>query len=140
MKPFPFYYQSYAGDCGPTCLKMIAEYYGKVFHPHQMKNFSKIYRRGTSLFTLTIAAGKIGLDSAGQKVNLDDLKAIELPLILHWDLHHFVVLFEILNDFYYVADPAKGVLKLKESEFMGHWQSKDTSGINDGVILLLLPK
>jgi len=30
MKKFPFYRQLDQKDCGPTCLKMIAKYYGKI--------------------------------------------------------------------------------------------------------------
>ena len=30
MKKFPFYKQPGAKDCGPTCLRIISKYYGKV--------------------------------------------------------------------------------------------------------------
>ena len=28
---FPFYHQQDSADCGPSCLRMIAKYYGKVY-------------------------------------------------------------------------------------------------------------
>ena len=31
MKRFPHYHQHDAMDCGPTCLRMIAKYYGKNY-------------------------------------------------------------------------------------------------------------
>lgn len=31
MKRFPHYLQYDAMDCGPTCLRMIAKYYGKNY-------------------------------------------------------------------------------------------------------------
>ena len=33
MKRFPHYIQLDAMDCGPSCLRMIAKYYGKRFVP-----------------------------------------------------------------------------------------------------------
>lgn len=29
---FPHYLQLDAMDCGPTCLRMIAKFYGKIIH------------------------------------------------------------------------------------------------------------
>ena len=31
MSKFPFYKQLDGMDCGPTCLRMIAKYYGKTY-------------------------------------------------------------------------------------------------------------
>ena len=31
MKRFPHYIQLDAMDCGPSCLRMIAKYYGKTY-------------------------------------------------------------------------------------------------------------
>ncbi|RGD26738.1 MULTISPECIES: cysteine peptidase family C39 domain-containing protein, partial [Parabacteroides] len=31
FKPFPTYRQLDSMDCGPTCLRMIARFYGRVY-------------------------------------------------------------------------------------------------------------
>jgi ATP-binding cassette subfamily B protein len=59
-----------------------------------------------------------------------------LPCILHWEQHHYVVLYEIENGWYYVSDPAFGKVKLKEEEFRRMWLSTDEMGI----ALVLKPK
>ena len=35
MSKFPFYKQLDGMDCGPSCLRMIAKYYGKTFSVQQ---------------------------------------------------------------------------------------------------------
>jgi ABC-type bacteriocin/lantibiotic exporter with double-glycine peptidase domain len=30
IKPFPHYRQPDSKDCGPTCLRIVAKYYGKI--------------------------------------------------------------------------------------------------------------
>lgn len=134
MKKFPFLQQLYQTDCGPTCLIMVAQYYGKFFSPYKMKYISRISREGVSLLDLTKAAKKIGFKATGLRVNSEFLKEIDLPVILHWDLNHFVVLFEIQNKIYHIADPSKGVLEIRESELLKHWQQKEGG---EGIILTL---
>ncbi|WP_158799928.1 cysteine peptidase family C39 domain-containing protein [Pedobacter sp. L105] len=134
MKPFPYYQQLYQKDCGPTCLRMIAQFYGKTFSSRQMKNISRIRHKGTTLLGISEAAEKLGFITSGRKINLEILREISLPIILHWNQNHFVVLFEIEKATYQVADPAQGILKLSESEFLNHWQTADHS---EGVVLII---
>lgn len=134
LKEFPFHQQIYRADCGPTCLRMVAQYYGKFFNPYKMKYISRINREGASLLDLTKTAEKIGFRATGLRIKPEFLKEIDLPVILHWDLNHFVVLFEIKNMIYCIADPSKGILEISESELLRHWQHKEN---NKGIILAL---
>ena len=138
MKSFPFYLQSNVKDCGPTCLRMIAEYYGKKFDFSKMANISKINHKGSSLLDIMNAAKKIGIESKGLAVDITILKSLNLPVILHWDTDHFVILFKIKKDIYFIADPAIGILRLGISDFLGHWVNP---GNNErmGVVLALYP-
>lgn len=122
-------------DCGPTCLRMIAAFYGKSFDPAQMKNISRISREGSSMLDLMYAAEKMGLKSAGLEVNTDQLAGLSLPAILHWDQQHFVVLFKVENGICHIADPAVGILKLCRQEFLTHWQNPDSASPGTGIIL-----
>ena len=122
-------------DCGPTCLRMIAAFYGKSFDPERMKHMSRISRNGSSMLDLMNAAGKLGLRCAGFEVNITQLSEAGLPAILHWDQQHFVVLFRIKNQTYYVADPAIGIVKLCQPAFLSHWQNPESANPDTGVIL-----
>lgn len=62
---FPFYKQLDAMDCGPTCLRMIARYYGKKFSVQQLREKSYIQRTGVNLLGISEAAESIGLRTTG---------------------------------------------------------------------------
>ena len=49
MNRFPHYLQHDAMDCGPTCLRMIAKYYGKNYSLHTLRERSFITREGVSM-------------------------------------------------------------------------------------------
>ena len=41
-KKFPFFKQLESADCGPTCLRMIAKYYGKKVDIHSLRELCHI--------------------------------------------------------------------------------------------------
>lgn len=122
-------------DCGPTCLRMVAAFYGKNFDPAKMKHISKISRKGSSMLDLMNAAEALGLCPSGLEVSASALKATPLPAILHWDQQHFVVLYKVENETYHIADPGIGILKLCTAAFLSHWQNPGHSNPHTGVIL-----
>ncbi len=46
MSRFPFYKQLDAMDCGPSCLRMIAKYYGKTYSLQTLRDMCYITREG----------------------------------------------------------------------------------------------
>lgn len=60
MKRFPHYLQFDAMDCGPTCLRMIAKYYGKSYSLQTLRDLSYITREGVSMLGISDAAESIG--------------------------------------------------------------------------------
>lgn len=129
MKTFSFYHQCTTRDCGPACLKMIAAFYGINYDYQQMFNEKRINEKGTSLFDICEAAEKIDLIPVAFQTKLELLNCMKLPVILHWNQSHFVVLFEIENNEYHIADPANGLWKISESELTSHWQYIGNEGI-----------
>lgn len=135
MSSFPYYKQPDQMDCGPTCLRMVAKYYGRNFRVETLRKLCEINKEGVSLLGISDAAEKIGLRSLGVKLNAEQLKEAELPCILHWRQNHFVVLYKIKNHKYYLADPADGLVTLSEADFNRNWQGdKETT---EGIALLL---
>ena len=49
MPSFPFYKQLDTMDCGPTCLRMVARYYGKHFTLQTLREKSHLNKEGVSL-------------------------------------------------------------------------------------------
>lgn len=125
---FPFTHQLGLRDCGPACLKMISDFYGKNYTIEFLRESSHITKVGVSLLGISEAAEKIGFRSFGVKMDYDQLKeALESgPCIVHWQHNHFVVVYEISKrDTVYVADPGKGLVKYKKKEFIDQWIGED---------------
>ncbi len=129
-------------DCGPSCLKMIAKYYGKDYSLQTLRESSHITREGVSLQGISDAAIKIGFRTLKAKLNFEQLdEEANLPCILHWNQRHFVVLppqnydRNKKNGTILVADPAHGMTKVSRETFLRSW-----IGIqNYGIALLLEP-
>jgi ATP-binding cassette subfamily B protein len=96
IKPFPHFVQLDAMDCGPTCLRMIAKYYGRNYTLQYLREKSFITREGVSMLGISDAAETIGFRTSGVRISLEKLKNdVPLPCILHWNQNHFVVLYKV---------------------------------------------
>ena len=106
-------------DCGPTCLKMILNYYGKSFAIDYLRTKACYNKEGVSMLSLADAAESLGLKAIGVKLTFEELiKDAPLPCILHWDQFHFVVLTPNSNKKRLViADPAIGLIKITKKIF-----------------------
>ena len=125
--------------CGPTCLKMVCEYYGKKIQINTLKTYSNLGKDGVSLLGIADAAERIGLRA--RTVRLTYTQLIEdapKPVILYWDQNHFVVfLKEKWKKNVVIADPARDIIKYSKEEFLKYWLT-DKYG-NSGIALLLEP-
>ena len=138
LNKFPFYKQIDAKNCGPTCLKIIAKHYKKIISVQQLQQLSETTRQGSSLLGLSDAAEKIGFRSLGVKISLNTLLEAPLPCILHWNKNHYVVLYKIHKGFFYVSDPAHGLLKYNKTEFLHYWIGNNANeNTEEGIALLL---
>ena len=90
---FPQYSQHDAMDCGPTCLRMIAAHYGRVFSLEGLRERSGITREGVSMLGISEAAEQLGFRTVGVKTTFEDLIEAPLPCIVHWNQVHFVVVY-----------------------------------------------
>lgn len=135
MKPFPTYRQPDTKDCGPACLKIIAKFYKKIISLQLIRELSETHRRGTNLQNLSAAAESIGFKSLPVQFSLSKLKTAPLPCVIFWNENHFVVLYNIKRDKYFVSDPAIGLMIYSEQEFLHGWAGKST----EGIALLLEP-
>lgn len=137
---FPFYQQLDAMDCGATCLRIVARYFGRFYSLEYLRELTYIGKQGVTLLGISDAAEHIGLQSLAVKTTYDRLsKDIPLPCIAHWQQEHFVVVYKVTKKFAWIADPAAGKFKLTKEEFMDNWISDSEDGEKLGVLLLLEP-
>lgn len=137
---FPHFFQLEEKDCGPTCLKIIAKSYGKLYSTSELKEFCKVTRSGVSLQDIISGATQIGFESLPIKATLPKIQELPLPAILFWRQDHYVVLYKIKKNRkgrkYYISDPSFGKLGLNEEVFSKNWLGNEYNGI----ILLLEPQ
>ena len=129
-------------DCGPTCLRMIAKYYGEHYSLQYLREKSYIDKEGVSLKGISEAAENIGFRTMAVKVPFNSkngtpsLIQAPLPSIAHWNQNHFVVVHKIGKKHVHIADPGQGKFKLPLKVFKKSWESDDKKG----VLLLLEPR
>ena len=137
--------QRNAMDCGPSCLAMIAEHYGRTVQQELLHHYCSLGRNGVSLLGISKAAENIGFKTVGGRLSFDILaNELPFPCIVHWNQNHFVVVYNIKkrkgNQYeVYVADPGKGLVTYTKEEFCEYWVSTKTNGEEKGIALLLEP-
>ena len=143
MLGFPYYRQPDVMDCGPTCLRIIAKYYGRHYNLDTLRELTWKTRQGVSLLTISDAAEKIGFRTQGVRLVLENIQELPLPAILHWNQDHFVVLYKMRKnkngENFYISDPAHGLVKYSENEFLKCWASTKQEEKPAGIALILEP-
>src|SRR5439155_26706473 len=76
---------------------------------------------GTSLKALSRTATELGLAARALKISLRNLSLMPLPAIVHWEGNHWIVLYDVDEQFVRVADPAVGLRKFPRREFEAKW-------------------
>lgn len=138
-KNFPFYKQLDQMDCGPTCLRMIGQHYGRHFSLQSLREKSYINRQGVSMIGISEAAEAIGFRTLAVKVPFQKLaQDANFPFIVHWNQNHFIIVWRIKGNKIYVADPAQGLLVYNKEDFIKSWLSGQDSE-EDGLALLIQP-
>ncbi len=138
MKKFTNYIQADFKDCGPTCLKIIAKHYGKTINIQELRDISETTREGSNLLFLSDAAEKIGFRTLGVKMSADRLDEAPLPCILHWNQNHYVVLYKIKKDTYYISDPAFGLIEYNKEDFLKFWIGNNADETTEEGVALLI--
>lgn len=130
---FKFISQLESNDCGPACLAMVTNFYGTRVTLQIVKEICGITRMGVSVRDLLAGGEKIGFESHGLKLTLDELTEIPLPAILFWKQDHYVVLYNIIQKnnkkYYYIADPGYGKIKVDEDVILREWIGNEIKGV-----------
>ena len=128
-------------QCGVAALAMVCNYYGKNYSVKYLEDFCHPTVDGISLKGIYDAAIKLGLSAYSSKIGIDELMGLPMPLILHWNQNHFVVLYKISKKgkCFYIADPAKGKIRYNVNDLKKHWLSSFSANEYKGVGLYLEP-
>ncbi len=129
MKKYPFEKQIGLKDCGVASLKMIIKYYGGDYPIENLRILTNTSKSGTNAYDLIEGAKKIGLDSAGYEVKLEEIDSKILPVIAYTVIdkiyQHYVVIYEInyKKQELIIGDPATKLKKIKMEDFKKIYQN-----------------
>ncbi|WP_409342241.1 peptidase domain-containing ABC transporter [Paenibacillus sp. MBLB4367] len=118
---FPERIQQSELDCGPTCLSMIAQHYGKRLSIHRLREQAQVGLEGSTLFNLCKTAESIGFQAEAVRSSLKGLNEQTLPAIAHWKGNHYVVVVKVDERYVTVADPGIGLLTYSHDDFLKGW-------------------
>ncbi|RMG84444.1 MAG: peptidase domain-containing ABC transporter [Bacteroidetes bacterium] len=139
-RKFKFYKQLETMDCGATCLRMIARYYGRYYSLEYLRGLTHQSVEGTSLLGISDAAEHLGMHTVGARLTFSRLiDDIPLPAIVHWRHDHFVVVIEANAKKVKIADPANGIHTLTKSAFLAGWVGDPEGYDREGIALLMEP-
>lgn len=115
-KKTPVILQSEASECGVACLAMVAGYYGLNVDLFTFRERFGSSAQGVTLLSLSHIAERAGLKSRALALDLDEIKQLKLPCVIHWGMNHYVVLTKVKKSSFIVHDPALGkrVIGLQE--------------------------
>ncbi|EPM8692466.1 colicin V export peptidase/ABC transporter CvaB, partial [Escherichia coli] len=72
--------------------------------------------RGATLAGINGIAEQLGMATRALSLELDELRVLKTPCILHWDFSHFVVLVSVKRNRYVLHDPARGIRYISREE------------------------
>ncbi|WP_133407810.1 cysteine peptidase family C39 domain-containing protein [Parashewanella tropica] len=100
--------QQHPAECGAACLGIVLEWMGNYQSTSHLRTLCGVNRDGATVAQLQKGAFRLGYKSVVKKKGLNALRKLERPVILHWNLSHFVVLERVVGEKAYINDPARG--------------------------------
>ena len=136
-KSYPVVKQKSKMSCGTACLKMISNYYKIPITYNTIEKYLEVTEKGTTIQKLVDVAKIIGFNVLPAKTNFSNLKSkIPLPCIAYWNKNkHFVVVYEVNDQFVRLADPMiDRLIDYTQTDFITNWTSKKNK--NTGICIL----
>lgn len=130
VRRLPLIRQAEAAECGLACIAMVAGFHGYEADLSTLRRKFSLSLKGATLKTLVDIAAGLGLGARSLRCELDQLKDLRAPAILHWGMNHFVVLKRVRGDRLELHDPAVGARTLRMAE---------AEGLFTGIALELTP-
>lgn len=123
-----FIHQRDQSDCGVACLASLVKFFDGEAKIERLRELSGTTKQGTTLLGLFQAANQIGLEAEAFEADIENLKQVESPCILHiikdQKLQHYVICYGHEEGNFLISDPAVGVKTISEEKLDEQWQSK----------------
>ncbi len=121
QKTLPVFLSSEMAECGLVCLAMISAFHGHRVDTTGLRSRYAISSSGMNLKGLVRLADRMNFSVRALRVEMEAIGELQLPAIIHWDLHHFVVLKSVHRGRVVIHDPSKGRVTYSYSQFSKHF-------------------
>jgi ATP-binding cassette, subfamily B, bacterial CvaB/MchF/RaxB len=116
----PVILQTEATECGLACVAMLTSYYGNQVDLNTLRQRYPVSLKGVTLRGLIEVANHLHLTCRPLRFEINHLRQLRLPAIVHWNMSHFVVLKSVSKNGIMVHDPSLGERSLSISDASKH--------------------
>ncbi len=128
-----------ATDCGAACIATVCLQYKKEMTINKLRDLSGTDTKGTTMLGLVSTLEKLGFEAKAVRLTGEALsQKYTMPVILRVltkeGLSHFVVLHKVYKKHFLIADPAKGLRKIKKTDFLEDFDGYAIFCIKQGIL------